>query len=638
MKKWTKMLLTLGLVTTSTICFPLVAASCTKTTDSNSNNQNIDNNPTNDNKKEIKKIITETEDEHHSNNNDNKSNDKKPESLKNEDSSTNSENQNENQNVQDNKEKELYELFDFERNSSNNWKITNYNGKQIDVVIPSYFKGTKVEEIDENASLENCKIKFDNGFDKITKDLTKGLKKIASVTIPENVKSIENEAFKNFKNLKELTLKNGIENIGEGAFEGTQISSISIPSSIKEIEAKTFKDCWYLKKIDFSNGIERIGKNAFEGAGITTIIFPNSLKNVYANAFYYCDNLKELTLNDGLDSIGSEAFLGTKISSVTIPSSVTSLSKDIFNKDCKITLCNGFEKINRDITWALQYQKSITIPTSVKEIEEGAFEDFKELKEVKLNEGLKSIGNNAFLGTSISSVVLPKNIVSFGRAVFNPDCKIILDSNITYISSGIAKAFENSKKVIIPNLVKEIEEGAFKGFENLKEVVLNEGIERIGKNAFSGTNIESINIPNSIKYLGDSALNGNCKVILSDGFNELNKNITSGLNRVQSVTIPSSVKEIQNGAFEDFTNLREIILNEGIERIGSNAFKNTRLDVVTIPNSVKEIGTNAFLTRSGDYYYNYYPSLKEVYYKGNKSNTPWNWNDIGIDIKIVKEI
>ena len=99
MKKWTKMLLTLGLVTTSTICFPLVAASCTKTTDSNLNNKNIDKN------------------------NGNKPNDKKPESLKNEDSSTN----NENQNVQDNKEKELYELFDFERNSSNNWKIANYN-------------------------------------------------------------------------------------------------------------------------------------------------------------------------------------------------------------------------------------------------------------------------------------------------------------------------------------------------------------------------------------------------------------------------------------------------------------------------------------------------------------------------------
>lgn len=527
MKKWTKMLLTLGLVTTSTICFPLVAASCAKTTDSNSNNQNIDNN--------------------HTKNNDNKPNDKKPESLKNEDSSTN----NENQNVQDNKEKELYELFDFERNSSNNWKITNYNGKQIDVVIPSYFKGKKVEEIDENASFENCKIKFDNGFDKITKNLTKGLKKIASVTIPENVKSIENEAFKNFKNLKELTLKNGIENIGEGAFEGTQISSISIPSSIKEIEAKTFKDCWYLKKINFSNGIERIGENAFEGAGITSIIFPNSLKDVYANAFYYCDNLKELTLNEGLNSIGSEAFLGTKISSVTIPSSVTRLSWNIFNKDCEIALCNGFEKINRDITLALQYQKSITIPSSVKEIEEGAFKDFKELKEVKLNEGLKSIGNNAFLGTSISSIVLPKNIVSVGQAVFNPDCKIILDSNITYISRGIARAFENSKKVIIPNFVKEIEEDAFEGFENLKEVVLN----------------------------------------------------------------------------------------EGIERIGSNAFRNSRLEVVTIPNSVKEIGTNAFLAGVWNYYIReFYPSLKEVYYKGNKNNTPWNWNDIGIDIKIVKEI
>ncbi|QKX31640.1 leucine-rich repeat protein [Metamycoplasma hominis] len=482
MKKWTKMLLTLGLVTTSTICFPLVAASCTKTTDSNSNNQNIDKN------------------------NDNKPNEKKPESLKNEDSSAN----NENQNVQDNKEKELYELFDFERNSSNNWKITNYNGKQIDVVIPSYFKGTKVEEIDENASFENCKIKFDNGFDKITKDLTKGLKKIASVTIPENVKSIENEAFKNFKNLKELTLKNGIENIGEGAFEGTQISSISIlPSSIKEIKAKTFKDCWYLKKIDFSNGIERIGENAFEDAGVTSIIFPNSLKDVYANAFYYCDNLKELTLNEGLNSIGEGAFEGTGVT-------------------------------------------TIIFPNSLKDVYANAFYYCDNLKELTLNEGLNSIGSQAFLGTKISSVTIP--------------------SSVTQLSS------------------KDI-------------------------------------------------FNKDCEITLRNGFEKINRNITGVLQYQKSITIPASVKEIEEGAFKDFKNLKEVVLNEGIERIGKNAFKNRNLEVVTIPNSVKEIGTNAFLAGFKYYDWNpFFPSLKEVYYKGNKNNTPWNWNDIGIDIKIVKEI
>ncbi len=147
---------------------------------------------------------------------------------------------------------------------------------------------------------------------------------------------------------------------------------------------------------------------------------------------------------------------------------------------------------------------------------------------------------------------MPKNIVSFGQTVFNLDCKIILDSNITNISRGIAKAFENRKKVIIPNFVKKIEEGAFADL-----------------------------------------------------------------------------------------NLKEVVLNEGIERIGSNAFKNSRLEVVTIPNSVKKIGTNAFLAGVWHYYYNgqiFYPSLKEVYYKGNKNNTPWNWKDIGIDINIVKEI
>lgn len=83
-----------------------------------------------------------------------------------------------------------------------------------------------------------------------------------------------------------------------------------------------------------------------------------------------------------------------------------------------------------------------------------------------------------------------------------------------------------------------------------------------------------------------------------------------------------------------------IILDSNITYISygiAKAFENSKK--VIIPNSVKEIGTNAFLAGFQNYYWMpFYHSLKEVYYKGNKNNTPWNWNDIGIDIKIVKEI
>ncbi|RBI34055.1 leucine-rich repeat domain-containing protein, partial [Metamycoplasma hominis] len=41
---------------------------------------------------------------------------------------------------------------------------------------------------------------------------------------------------------------------------------------------------------------------------------------------------------------------------------------------------------------------------------------------------------------------------------------------------------------------------------------------------------------------------------------------------MESITIPGSVKEIGESAFSGCENLKEVILNEGLERIGDYAF------------------------------------------------------------------
>ncbi|RCJ00323.1 leucine-rich repeat domain-containing protein, partial [Metamycoplasma hominis] len=41
-------------------------------------------------------------------------------------------------------------------------------------------------------------------------------------------------------------------------------------------------------------------------------------------------------------------------------------------------------------------------------------------------------------------------------------------------------------------------------------------------------------------------------------------------------------------------NLKEVILNEGLEKIGAGAFNYTRIESINIPGSVKEIGQRAF--------------------------------------------
>ncbi|WP_220149513.1 leucine-rich repeat domain-containing protein, partial [Metamycoplasma hominis] len=209
--------------------------------------------------------------------------------------------------------------------------------------------------------------------------------------------------------------------------------------------------------------------------------------------------------------------------------------------------------------------ESINIPGSVKEIGGYAFSDCTNLREVILNEGLEKIGALAFYDTNIESIT-------------------------------------------IPGSVKEIGEGAFSGCTNLKEVILNEGLEKIGALAFYDTNIESITIPGSVKEIGDWAfdfskishisINSNNKNLeIKDNFliDKNNKKILAYLDKkTTKVIIPGSVKEIGRRAFSNCKNLKEVILNEGLEKIGSGAFRNTKIESINIPGSVKEIGEDAF--------------------------------------------
>ena len=68
---------------------------------------------------------------------------------------------------------------------------------------------------------------------------------------------------------------------------------------------------------------------------------------------------------------------------------------------------------------------------------------------------------------------------------------------------------------------------------------------------------------------------------------------------INSITLPSTVKEIGAGAFEDCENILSLALNEGLETIGRSAFRGAFSDAtvsykLVIPSTVKEIGDNGF--------------------------------------------
>ena len=123
--------------------------------------------------------------------------------------------------------------------------------------------------------------------------------------------------------------------------------------------------------------------------------------------------------------------------------------------------------------------------------------------------------------------------------------------------------------------------------------------------------MKSIVIPSTVTKIGKYAFN-NCtnlrEVLLNDGLEEIGYAAFSGCKALQIITIPSSVTKIGSYAFQNCHGLREVVLNGGVSKIDEYAFQNcSSLESITIPSTVTEIGKCAFHNCS---------KLREVVLKG----------------------
>lgn len=162
---------------------------------------------------------------------------------------------------------------------------------------------------------------------------------ITSITFPEGINEIANNAFNSCKNLISVSLPHDVKKIGARAFAGcSELQSISLPESILTIGYGTFGYCQKLqevrlpskltaityglfsssgiKKIELPKNIETIESSAFSYSDLEEIFLPYGLKKIDGYAFTSCKKLKEIFLPDGVESVGENAFYlsPTKIS------------------------------------------------------------------------------------------------------------------------------------------------------------------------------------------------------------------------------------------------------------------------------------------------------------------------------------
>jgi len=84
-------------------------------------------------------------------------------------------------------------------------------------------------------------------------------------------------------------------------------------------------------------------------------------------------------------------------------------------------------------------------------------------------------------------------------------------------------------------------------------------------------------------------------VLLPQSILRIGKSALAGQNNLKSITIPNSVKKIDDDAFSYCCSLETVFLNEGLKQIGKWAFWGlSQLTELEIPSSVKKIGYGAF--------------------------------------------
>ena len=93
-----------------------------------------------------------------------------------------------------------------------------------------------------------------------------------------------------------------------------------MPNSVKSIGEQAFRECTGLKEITFSNNLTSIGYSAFNWCeGLVSVVLPSSLTSIGRESFNDCWNLKSLTIPKNIKNIEYAVFYGChNLTSVTI--------------------------------------------------------------------------------------------------------------------------------------------------------------------------------------------------------------------------------------------------------------------------------------------------------------------------------
>lgn len=129
------------------------------------------------------------------------------------------------------------------------------------------------------------------------------------------LRKIEGSTFYKCEKLKDVVLSNCLEKIGLFAFSQTGLENVEFPASLRTVDQGAFAECKNLKYAKLNEGLEVLGTDeytkdgkmyygVFGSSALEDVFLPSTLKRIEYNVFKSCEDLQSITLPDSLEYIG----------------------------------------------------------------------------------------------------------------------------------------------------------------------------------------------------------------------------------------------------------------------------------------------------------------------------------------------
>lgn len=307
---------------------------------------------------------------------------------------------------------------------------------------------------------------------------------VRTITLDDGITSVGAYAFFNYTSLREVRLPDSVEVIDQSAFDyDWELRKITIPASLKYVGNRAFYNTllWEPADLIFPEGCEVIGDAAFHSAlksgGIVSL--PSTLKYLGSRAF------TNAYLSDFIVSAANEIYCSDNHAIFTKDMKEMLMLAPIAETQGEYHIPDGVERIWPECFNVIQGIKSITIPSSVTEISEGAFFSTFDLKEILVdgaNTNYKS--EDGLLFSSDGSLLLAWPDGREGGELVIPDGTKRLGKYLFY------GRFDKSS-VVLPESLKEIGTMSLPG--TMTSLMLPAGLEKIDSNVFyDGISVEAL--------------------------------------------------------------------------------------------------------------------------------------------------